>query len=84
MDKKSLRLKIKKLRDSMGKDQRELESKILCKKILPLDEYKNARKILSFMNFGSEVEIERLNEKILEENKILYLPRVEKDGSFNS
>lgn len=83
MDKKSLRLKIKKLRDSMGKYQRELESKILCKKILQLDEYKNARKILSFMNFGSEVEIERLNEKILEENKILYLPRVEKDGTLS-
>ena len=35
------------------------------------------------MNFGSEVEIERLNEKILEENKILYLPRVEKDGTLS-
>lgn len=81
MDKKTLRAEIKKLRDL--KSDREEESKILCEKILELEEYQRAEKILSFMNFGSEVEIESLNQKILEANKKLYLPRVEKDGELS-
>lgn len=81
MDKKTLRAEIKKLRDL--KKDREEESKILCEKILELEEYQRAEKILSSMNFGSEVEIERLNKKILEDNKKLYLPRVEKDGKLS-
>lgn len=81
MDKKTLRAEIKKLRDL--KKDREEESKILCEKILELEEYQRAEKILSFMNFGSEVEIESLNQKILEDNKKLYLPRVEKDGELS-
>lgn len=35
------------------------------------------------MNFGSEVEIEILNRKIVEDGKQLYLPRVEKDGRLS-
>ena len=81
MDKKTLRLEIKKLRD-LKKDRVE-ESKILCEKILELEEYKRAKRILSFMNFGSEVEIERVNEKILKDGKKLYLPRVEKNGELS-
>ena len=83
MDKKSLILTITKLGDSMGNDHRELDSIVLCKKILQLDAYNNARKILTFMIFGGEVEIGRLNAKILEENEILYLPSVEKDGTLS-
>lgn len=83
MDKKSLRAKIKKMRDSFEKEQLLEESLNLCKKILELEEYKKADKILSFMNFGSEVKIEILNEKILEMGKELYLPRVEKDGKLS-
>lgn len=83
MDKREIRKKIKKLRDSISKEERKVESEILFKKIVELNEYENSRKILSFMNFGSEIEIEILNRKIVEDEKKLYLPRVEKDGKLS-
>lgn len=83
MDKRDIRKKVKELRDSISKEKRKVESEILCKKIIESKEYKKSKKILSFMNFGSEIEIEILNRKIVEDGKKLYLPRAEKNGRIS-
>ena len=64
MDKKALRKSIKQIRNSLPESERKSQSILICKKLLELDEYKKANKILSFMNFGSEIEIENFNQKI--------------------
>lgn len=79
MDKNELRSMMKKMRDCLEENIWLEESMELCNKILGLEEYKKARKILSFMNFGSEIKIEILNKEILKAGKELYLPRIEKN-----
>ncbi|MDO5788731.1 MAG: 5-formyltetrahydrofolate cyclo-ligase [Fusobacterium sp.] len=83
MDKKALRKSIKQIRNSLPESERKSQSILICKKLLELDEYKKANKILSFMNFGSEIEIENFNQEVLKNGKKLYLPRVEKDGTLS-
>lgn len=65
MDKKALRKSIKQIRNSLPESERKSQSILICKKLLELDEYKKANKILSFMNFGSEIEIENFNQEVL-------------------
>lgn len=83
MDKNFFRKTVKKSRDLMKVEERKLESVAVCKKIIELEEYKQAKKIMSFMNFGSELEIEIFNQRVLADKKELYLPRVERDGSLS-
>lgn len=83
MDKKKVRDYMKHLRNSLPESERKTQSILICKKLLELDEYKKANKILSFMNFGSEIEIENFNQEVLKSGKKLYLPRVEKDGTLS-
>ena len=83
MDKDFFRKEVKGKRDRLSEEIREKESEIICKNIAELEIYKNSQKILSFMNFGSELSIEILNKRIIEDGKILYLPRVEKDGKLS-
>lgn len=83
MTKEKLREELKKLRNSIENEKRKEESRVTCERITALKEYKESKKILSFMNFGSEIEVDILNQKILEAGKILYLPRVERDGTLS-
>ncbi len=83
MNKDFFRVEVKKLRNSMKEIERKNESRLVCEKILELSEYKRAKKILSFMNFGSEIEIEILNNMIIESQRELFLPRIEKDGELS-
>lgn len=80
MDKDFFRSEVKLRRDLLDKELREYESREICKKVRELQVYKDSKKILSFMNFGSEIEIEILNREIIRDNKRLFLPRVEKNG----
>lgn len=83
MNKKELRIWIKNRRDALSKAERVSESDEVCKKVIELKWYREAKKILSFMNFGSEIEIERLNERVIADGKELFLPRVEKNGELS-
>lgn len=83
MDKDYFRKKIKKSRNLMRIEERRTESEIVCKKLLELKKYKEAKKIMSFMNFGSELEIELFNKRVIFDGKELYLPKVEKDGTLS-
>ena len=62
-------------RDETGKTKRSVLSDVIAEKLFAMDEYKKAKAVLSYASFGSEVETDRINEKIINDGKKLYLPK---------
>ncbi len=52
-------------------------SKEIADKLTGLCEYKNAKNILAYASFGSEVETKELMSRILADGKSLFLPKCE-------
>lgn len=75
MDKKALRRQILAVRDQIEEDQRMLWSKEVIDGLMQWEIYQEADIILSYASFRSEVDTDILNQRILSEGKILFLPR---------
>jgi len=75
-NKKSLRKKIIDLRDSIPSLERDKKSKIIALKLFELEKYKNAKSILLFYPFGSEVDTRIIIEDALLHGKKVALPKV--------
>jgi len=76
MDKKQLRGQIRLIRDTMSEEDRVLYSSIIMDKVVSQNEYREANVIMCFASFGSEINTFSLLKKIIEDNKILVLPKV--------
>ncbi len=89
-NKQETRKKIRKIREELEASQKVKLSEIINKKFLNLEEVKNAKIIMSYMDFKNEVETKIINEELKKLGKILILPRitrsevvpVEDDGNF--
>ena len=64
------------LRDTLSKDERGKKSEQICETFCGLEEYRQAVEIFCYVSFRSEVETIALIDKILLEQKHLYVPRV--------
>lgn len=64
------------LRDTLSKDERGKKSEQICQTLCGLEEYRQAVEIFCYVSFRSEVETIALIDKILLEQKHLYVPRV--------
>lgn len=64
------------LRDTLSKDERRKKSKQICHTLCMLEEYRQAVNVFCYVSFRSEVETIALIDKILLEQKHLYVPRV--------
>lgn len=83
MDKNIFRESVKKMRASLREPERTDEREQIFLRLEELEAYKKSKNILSFMNFGSEIEMDIFNEKMLKDKKRVFLPRIEKDGTLS-
>ena len=78
--KKSLRKKIRKIRESLSFEEKENLSDEIIKKFLSDDILKNSKTIMSYMAFKNEVETEKLHKYLLELGKTILLPKMVGDS----
>ena len=77
--KKQLRAKILQMRDALTKEQRQIDSAKIVEKVLASEEYQNAKTILTYASFRSEVNTFPLIEYALKDGKRVYVPRIEEE-----
>ncbi len=74
--KKELRSRMKLMLAAMGAAVRSARSVAIHSWLTEQDFYNEARSVLAYMSFGTEVQTEALCERILKDKKTLVLPRM--------
>lgn len=75
MNKKELRRRTLAVRDQIEENQRMLWSMEVIDGLMQWEIYQEADMILSYASFRSEVDTDILNQRILSQGKMLFLPR---------
>lgn len=76
--KKRVRAEVKARRDGLGSECRACASAEIVRRVLELPEWQEAKAVLAYCAFGSEVSTDGILDAALAEGKRLALPRVEK------
>lgn len=76
MNKKEVRILIKERRMNLSQEYINVASNKIFEKLLQNEGFKNAKIIMSYMDFKNEVKTDKINEFIKESGKILLLPKV--------
>lgn len=79
--KRELRKSIIARRDAVSAFERTLMSAAITGKLVLLDAYREAQLVLAYMNFGSEFVSEGFARRVLEDGKVLVLPKLKADRS---
>lgn len=74
MDKKSLRKEMLKKRSQLSKDKRNLLSEDISNSLYQTEYYKQAKTIMAFISFGSEINTRYLIEKSINLGKKIVIP----------
>lgn len=74
LNKKSLRKEMLRNRDNLSKNTREEYSKIIANSLYKTEHYKDAKTIMAFISFGSEINTRYLIEDSIEQGKIIVIP----------
>ena len=77
-DKKRMRDAILLQRDAMSSAARTSASRAILEKVSALPQYGNAKVVLTYMGFGTEIETQPFFERIIADGKIVALPRVDR------
>ena len=77
-DKKKMREAILRQRDAMSPAARTSASRAILEKICALPQYGNAKVVLTYMGFGTEIETQPFFERVIADGKIVVLPRVDR------
>lgn len=75
MDKKELRKELLKIRGALGEERRRELSELIWESLGSLEEFKRAKKIGAYLDFGSEVKTRDYLFKLLGDKEI-YVPRL--------
>ncbi len=75
--KKELRKEILQLRDNISEAKRREMSEKITKRLLEFSVFQNAKRILAFSSYKSEVYTSEIVQKALEMGKMVYMPKVE-------
>jgi 5,10-methenyltetrahydrofolate synthetase len=78
--KRALRRRIKDWRDGLSSTEREAMSEQVARRVFELAAWRDARCVLAYAAFGSEVATDSITARLLAEGKSLVLPRVGDDG----
>ncbi len=78
MDKQTLRRKYLEIRKSIS--NKELKSNIIFNKIINTKEYRDAHTIAMYKSLKSEVNTDKLIDYAIANNKVVLIPKVEKDN----
>ena len=76
MEKKEIRKLMISRRDALSENERYEFSDRIAERLFSITEYINATTVLSYASFGSEVITDKINRRIIEDGKKLYLPKV--------
>ena len=76
MNKKEARTLIKERRMNLSKEYIDVASDKIFEKLLQNEYLKNAKTVMSYMDFKNEVKTDRINTFIKNSGKILVLPKV--------
>ncbi len=76
MEKSQLRKEIRKIRDSIPLEDRIENSKKIAERIIMCPQFQEAKEILLFASFGSEVDTKPLFYAAIEHRKKVYFPKV--------
>ena len=76
MNKKEARILIKERRINLSQEYINLASDKIFEKLLQNEDFKNAKIVMSYMDFKNEVKTDRINNFIKESGKKLVLPKV--------
>lgn len=74
MDKKELRKEILSSRAKLTKDENISISRTIVDKLLETDHYKNAKTIMCYISFGSEINTHEFIKKAIDDGKNLVVP----------
>ena len=77
-EKKQMREAILAVRDAMPPASRSAASLAIIEKVCELSAYQDARTVLAYSGFGSEIDTGTLIERIIADGKIAVLPRVDR------
>ena len=75
MDKKEVRKQAISRRDALSEAERAELSGRIAERLFAMPVYKNAKLVLSYASFRSEVITDEINERVVADGKKLYLPR---------
>ena len=76
LNKKEARTLIKERRMNLSKEYIDVASDKIFEKLLQNEDFKNAKTVMSYMDFKNEVKTDRINTFIKNSGKILVLPKV--------
>ena len=76
MNKKEARILIKERRMNLSQDYINLASDKIYEKLLENEDFRNAKVVMSYMDFKNEVKTDKINDFIKNSGKILVLPKV--------
>ena len=82
MDKKQIRSEVLKKRDNLPKEFIKKYSEDIFNKLIISPIYKDAKVIMSYMNFKGEVDTSFINNHILKNGKTLILPKMLEDNDL--
>lgn len=74
--KAQLRKELKERRDNIPEADRAAESETIIKTLMSTEMYQNARFILTYVSFGSEVDTKQLITQAIKDQKNVYVPRI--------
>ena len=73
-DKNSIRNKYLKIRNNFSNDYIDNVSKIICEKLITLDDYKNCENIFIYLSLEKEINTKFIIESALKDKKNVYCP----------
>ena len=76
INKKEARTLIKERRMNLSKEYIDVASDKIFEKLLQNEDFKNAKVVMSYMDFKNEVKTNKINDFIKNSGKILLLPKV--------
>ena len=76
MNKKEARTLIKEKRMKLSQTYIDIASEKIFEKLLQNEDFKNAKAVMSYMDFKNEVKTDKINDFIKNSGKILLLPKV--------
>ena len=76
MNKKEARTLIKEKRMKLSQAYIDVASEKIFEKLLQNEDFRNAKVVMSYMDFKNEVKTDKINDFIKNSGKILVLPKV--------
>ena len=78
MEKKRVREEIIKKRNNLSSEIKKEYDELIFKQLIESDIYKRAKKIFTYVSFGSEIDTIKFIKYALNDNKEIYIPKTDK------